>query len=67
MLDYDYFKNYRLIVDLNWQEVLDADAKAIQQIEFIGKLGVQGFEIVANQSMFVLTIFVCLSKLKKQD
>ena len=38
MLDYDYIKNhYRLIaVDLSRQKELDADPKAIQQIEFVG-------------------------------
>ena len=40
LLDYDYIKNhYRLIaVDLSRQKELDADPKAIQQIEFIGQL-----------------------------
>ena len=40
LLDYDYFKkNYQLIaVDLSKQRELDADARAIQQIEFIGML-----------------------------
>ena len=39
-LDYDYIKNdYRLIaVNLSKQEVLDADPKAIKQIEFAGKI-----------------------------
>ena len=38
LLDYDYFKkNYQLIaVDLSKQRELDADPRAIQQIEFIG-------------------------------
>ena len=36
MLDYDYFKkHYELIaIDLSKQKELDADPKAIQQIEF---------------------------------
>ena len=36
MLDYDYFKkNYKLVaVDLSKQKELDADPRAIQQIEF---------------------------------
>ena len=36
MLDYDYFKkHYKLIaVDLSKQKELDADPRAIQQIEF---------------------------------
>ena len=39
LLDYDYIKNhYRLIaVDLSRQKELDADPKAIQQIEFVGQ------------------------------
>ena len=40
LLDYDYFKkHYQLIgVDLSKQKELDADPRAIQQIEFRGKL-----------------------------
>ena len=40
MLDNDYIKNYyRLIaVDLSRKKELDADPKAIQQIEFVGQL-----------------------------
>ena len=40
LLDYDCFKkNYQLIaVDLSKQRELDADPRAIQQIEFIGML-----------------------------
>ena len=40
LLDYKYFKeNYQLIaVDLSKQKELDADLRAIQQIEFYGKL-----------------------------
>ena len=40
LLNYDYIKNhYRLIaVDLSRQKELDADPKAIQQIEFVGQL-----------------------------
>ena len=39
LLDYEYIKNhYRLIaVDLSRQKELDADPKAIQQIEFVGQ------------------------------
>ena len=39
-MDYDYIKNhYRLIViDLSRQKELDADPKAIQQVEFVGQL-----------------------------
>ena len=41
MLGYQYFKdNYQLIaVDLSKQKEVDADPRAIQQIEFYGKLG----------------------------
>ena len=40
LLDYEYMKNHcRLItVDLSRQEKLDADTKAIEQIEFVGQL-----------------------------
>ena len=40
LLDYQYFKdNYQLIaVDLSKQKELDADPRAIQQIEFYGML-----------------------------
>ena len=40
MLDYDCIKShYRLItVDLSRQKELDADPKAIQQIQFVGQL-----------------------------
>ena len=40
LLDYNYFKkNYQLMaVDLSKQRELDADPRAIQQIEFIGML-----------------------------
>ena len=65
LLDYDYIKNhYRLIaVDLSRQKELDADPKAIQQIEFVWQLKNLG-RINANrtQSMFVLTI---LEKIKE--
>ena len=65
LLDYDYIKNhYRLIaVDLSRQKELDADPKAIQEIEFVWQLKNLG-RINANrtQSMFVLTI---LEKIKE--
>ena len=63
LLDYDYFKNnYRLIaVDLNRQKQLDADPKAIQQIELIGQLkrlddDGNTRDAGADQSMSVLTV-----------
>ena len=41
MLDDQYFKDhYQIIaIDLSKQKELDADPRAIQQIEFYGKLG----------------------------
>ena len=49
--------HYKLIaVDLSRQKELNSDPKAIQQIEFVGKLQSLNNEIVANQSMFVLAI-----------
>ena len=41
LLDYDYFKkNYKLVaVDLSKQKELDANPRAIQQIEFKCRLG----------------------------
>ena len=43
-LDYIYFKNYYKMtaVDLSKQEVLDANAKAIQQINFTANLDTAG-------------------------
>ena len=40
LLDYQYFKDYYqlIAVDLSKQKELDADPRAIQQIEFYGKL-----------------------------
>ena len=40
LLDYIYFKNYykMIVVDLGKQQALDADPKAIQQINFIANL-----------------------------
>ena len=40
LLHYDYFnKNYKMIaVDLSKQQALDADSKAIQQVNFTGNL-----------------------------
>ena len=72
LLDYDYIKNhYRLItVDLSRQKELDADPKAIQQIEFAGQLknldaNDNATDAASNdQSVFVLTIS---EKLEEQD
>ena len=52
LLDYNYVKNnYQLIaVDLSKQRELDADPRAIQQIEFIGMLKTRSnlFTILEN-------------------
>ena len=44
LLDYSYFKeNYKLIaIDLNKQQALDADPRAIQQINFTANLDRDG-------------------------
>ena len=44
MLDYSYFKeNYKILaVDLSKQQVLDADPRAIQQINFTARLARAG-------------------------
>ena len=40
LLEHNYFKNYykRIAADLSKQKALDADSKAIQQINFTGSL-----------------------------
>ena len=52
LLDYRYFKNYykMIAIDLNKQQVLDADPKAIQQINVTGNL-----EEVEIRIMFLVT------------
>ena len=55
MLDCKYIKiQYKLIaVDLSRQKELDADPKAIQQIEFVGQLtNTDGENADGTQSMF---------------
>ena len=49
LLDYSYFKeNYKMIaIDLSKQQALDADPRAIQQINFTANL-----EWVGNTAMF---------------
>ena len=65
LLDYEYIENhYRLIaVDLSRQKELDADLKAIRQIEFSGQLKSPDDTIVDNESMFVSKI---LEKIKEK-
>ena len=69
LLDYDYIKNhYRLIaIDLSRKKELDADAKAIQLIEFVEQLkklddNYNATDAGNDQSMFLLTI---LEKIKE--
>ena len=61
LLDYDYFKkNYQLIaVDLSKQTELDADPRAIQQIEFIGMLKTRSnvFTILEKSKETVLEFY----------
>ena len=64
-MDYECIKNhYRLItVDLSRQKELDADPKAIKQIEFVGQLkNEDSVNTDGAESMFILTI---LEKIKK--
>ena len=63
LLDYEYIKNHSRLtaVDLSRQKELDADWKAIQQIEFVGQLKkLNGDDNV--ESMFILNI---LEKIKE--
>ena len=59
MLDYEYIKNhYRLIaVDLNRQKELDADPKAIQQIDFDEQLKNDDGEMVGCTQSIKIKIF----------
>ena len=64
LLDYEYVKIlYRLIkTNLSRQKELDADSKAIQQIETFGQLkNTDTVNVDGTQSMFVLTV---LEKIK---
>ena len=59
LLDYNYIKNhYRSItVDLSRQKELEADSKAIQQVEFVGQLkNVDGINADGTQNLFILKI-----------
>ena len=53
LVDYLYFKNhYKMIaIDLRKQQAFDADPKAIQHINFMGKLAREGN---ANTTMLVI-------------
>ena len=66
LLDYEHIKNhYRLTaVDLSERKELDADPKAIQQIEFVEKLKKKKLNNNNNnaESMFALTM---LEKIKE--
>ena len=55
MLDYDYSKNYSMMIpiDLRKEQALNADLKAIQQIKFTGNLKQQA------------TIFFIIEKAKE--
>ena len=71
ILDYDYIKNHYILIatDLYRQKELDADPKAIQQIEFVGKLKRRNDDVNAtdttgnDQPMFILTN---LAKIKEK-
>ena len=58
LLDYDDIKNHykSIAVDLSRQKELEADPKAIQQIEFIGQWKRLNVNNNNDQFMFVLTI-----------
>ena len=66
LLDYNYFKNnYQLIaVDLSKQRELDADPRAIQQIEFIGMLKTRSnvFTISEKSKETILEVYKGTSK-----
>ena len=52
LLDYSYFKNHykRIAIDSSKQQAIDADPKAIQQINFTANLDRMG-----NTKMFFIT------------
>ena len=60
LLDYNYIKNhYRSItVDLSRQKELEADSKAIQQVEFVRQLkkNVDCINAAGTQNLFILKI-----------
>ena len=66
LLDYDYFKkNYQSIaIDLSKQRELDADPRAIQQVEFIGMLKTRSnlFTILEKSKGTILKFYKGTSK-----
>ena len=54
-LDYNYFNNYNKVIgiDLNNQQALDVDPKAMQQINFAGNLN-RGEDLNDNTIMFFI-------------
>ena len=66
MLDYQYFKDpYQLIaVDLSKQKVLDADSRAVQQIEFYGmlKTNLQLCTVLEKSKQTMLEFFKGITK-----
>ena len=60
LLDYDYFKKYKLIaIDLSKQEVLQENEDLIQQINFIGRLenAANVFIIIEKKRKYYIRIF----------
>ena len=70
LLDYDYFKKYHqlIAVDLSKQRELDADPRAIQQIEFIGMLKTRSnvFTILEKSKETILEFYKGTAKSRKQ-
>ena len=55
LLDYNYFNNYfkMIVIDLSKQQALDADSKALQQIDVTGNLTREEY---ANTTMFFIIV-----------
>ena len=58
-IDYNYFNNYykMIAIDLNKQQALDVDTKAIQQINFtenLNRQNAEGQNINDNATMFFI-------------
>ena len=63
LLDNNYFNNYykMLAIDLSKQQVLDADPKAIQQINFTKNLENQSVILfIIEEVIFILMLFFAL-------